>query len=475
MRPTFLGLLFATTLSWLLLADVCQAERIFVSQQDGASDDNAGTRNEPMRTISAAIERAQPGDVVLVSSGDYRDEDSGWGQGVIPVIGKGGQQPIRIRTTFAARVLVKRFLVRDSNNISIERFQFRGINFLEFPNWKDMPNIVVKDPDYEQPDFFLDYSTRKALIEDQFETYFSLVDSLDFSSAIEVENSEQVSVIGNSIIGYWAGIQCRQCKKMTIRSNRIWHTVNGIYTWLPKALVDSKIRLNVIGQSLDNGSDIREQSSKIDVAGNLVVMSGRSHISFMNGVSSSIIRNNVLLFGGYYSETMEFPGSSAISVNSSGEGNRVFRNYISGQIDLTEIDGNGIILDFIQDGHRVWVEKNVAVNNQGSGLNTTNSPNAYIRANSFGENRIGIKLSRDQDVEQTLIRNRLLSNSVAGIQTSLNIEKQTLIDSNFYRTQEGVPLILDGAPEHGTFFFTIEQLREATGWEQLGSAVILDQ
>lgn len=469
------GFICAIIICWSFLSGNCYADRIFVSQRAEASDDNAGTRRNPLRTISAAVERAQPGDRILVGTGDYRDEDTGWGPGVIPVVDKGGRRPIRIRAAFGAWVLVNRFLVRDSENISIEGFRFRGFDFQSFADWQDMPAIVVKDPDFERPNYFDAYSTRQALIENQYETYFALTNALDFTSAIEVERSEKISLVRNLIDGYWAGIQCRQCKKVVIQSNIIRHTVNGIFTWLPEALVDSKIRFNLVTQSLDNGIDIREQSRDVDVMGNLVVMSGRSHISFLNGVKSSWIRNNILLFGGYYSETMEFPGSSGISINSSGAGIRVFANYVAKQIDLTEVDGNGIILDFIQDGERVLVEKNTCVDNQGSGLNTTASPNALIRRNSFARNRVGIKLSRDQDINQTLIRNRILHNTLAGIQSSLNLDQQQEINRNRYITDLGVPLILDGEPEYGTFFFQLDQLRDDAGWERNGSALILNR
>lgn len=468
-----LGMIFVLLLSGLIQTDVCRGDRIFVSQRSEASDHNMGTRRKPLRTIAAAIEKAEPGDVVLVGSGDYRTEDSGWGTGVIPIVDKGGARRIQVRSMLGACVLVNQFLVRDSENVSIRGFQFRSLDFSQFPNWRDMPTVVVKDPNFDRPDYFEDFSTRKELIENQFETYFELLDTLDFTSAIDIERSSGIRVSNNSIDGYWAGIQCRQCKKILIQFNCIRHTANGIFTLLSEALVDSKIRFNFISQSLDNGIDIRGQSCGIVVAGNMVMRSGRAHISFQDGVSQSDIKSNFLYSGGHYSETMEFPGSSAISVNSSGSKIRILGNYISNQVDSTLIDGNGIILDFIQDGKRVLVRNNFAIGNQGSGINTTESPNALIRNNWFVRNKIGIKLSRDQDVNQTLVGNLILFNSFAGIQTSLNLDQQKNINRNVYLKSRGVPIVLDGEPAYGTFYFSIDHLRAETGWEKRGAALIL--
>ena len=54
------------------------------NQAANASDKNPGTKAQPLKTIQAGANRAQPGDTVLVKAGIYREE-------VIPP--RGGTSP----------------------------------------------------------------------------------------------------------------------------------------------------------------------------------------------------------------------------------------------------------------------------------------------------------------------------------------------------------------------------------------------
>lgn len=78
------------------------AATIYVSPDD--DDRHAGTREEPLRTISAAADRAVPGDMVLVLEGVYRER-------IAP--GRGGEprKPVVYRGEPGKRVFVKAFEV----------------------------------------------------------------------------------------------------------------------------------------------------------------------------------------------------------------------------------------------------------------------------------------------------------------------------------------------------------------------------
>jgi len=57
------------------LAGACLGATYHVSQgAPGASDDNPGTAEAPLKTIGAAMRLAQPGDTILVGEGTYREE-----------------------------------------------------------------------------------------------------------------------------------------------------------------------------------------------------------------------------------------------------------------------------------------------------------------------------------------------------------------------------------------------------------------
>lgn len=62
---------FRPLLAWLLLVSTLQAAEYHVSTS--GDDGNAGTRAQPLRTISRAAELAQPGDVITVHEGIYRE------------------------------------------------------------------------------------------------------------------------------------------------------------------------------------------------------------------------------------------------------------------------------------------------------------------------------------------------------------------------------------------------------------------
>jgi len=71
MRPHFA----AAALACLLLVPLPARAAVYyvAGTQAGAADVNPGTEAKPLKTISAAIARVQPGDTVLVKSGTYRE------------------------------------------------------------------------------------------------------------------------------------------------------------------------------------------------------------------------------------------------------------------------------------------------------------------------------------------------------------------------------------------------------------------
>ena len=67
--PRLLTLLFP-----LLFTASIHAREFYVSQQHPqAADTSAGTRETPLKTISAAAKMAQAGDTVVVGAGIYRE------------------------------------------------------------------------------------------------------------------------------------------------------------------------------------------------------------------------------------------------------------------------------------------------------------------------------------------------------------------------------------------------------------------
>ena len=202
-----------------------------------------------------------------------------------------------------------------------------------------------------------------------------------------------------------------------------------------------------------------------------------SHITLIRGTKNCTIRSNVARHGGYYSETMHFPGSSAINVHSSRAGTIVEGNFAAYQVDLTGNDGNGYIADVMSNGAGVLYRNNIAFRNMGAGLNTTKSPHCIIVNNTFIENGhnsydpgdgAGIQLSRQQDINQTIVNNLFYNNKAAGILSDRSIHSQNLIDYNLYYAPNGAPLIWDGSQLSERAYTTAEEIRQNSPWEKNG-------
>ena len=436
---------------------------------------------EPLRTIGAAVALTQPGDIVTVLEGDYRGDSTAFGIGVIPILNSGTQSdPVRLRAADGAEVTVSKVLMQDASDWIIEGFDFRGLDFSAFDGWSPMPRVVrTIDPNLPRPDFTQPFATRETRIREEFAIYFSILDELSFSSGVDLEKCQRVLVQENDVRGYFAGIQCRGCNQIQVHDNTIRECANGVFTFYAgdgaPGLLDSTIQGNDIQQCLDNGIDIRAESTWVYVDDNELAFNGRSHISLQDGASRCRVRFNSARNGGYYSETMKFPGSSGISMNDTGVRNFVTDNYVAMQFDLTGIDGNGIIIDRLRDGAFAIVDRNISANNEGAGLNLTLGA-AVVRRNVFLRNGryateprrgAGIKISRDEDVGNVIVNNTLAWNRAAGILASGNIQQQALVESNRYITS-GEPLIWDGFEVGDRDYRTLIEVQLITDHERRG-------
>ena len=468
-----------------VVAQPLQADNIFVSQAANASDDNPGTSSLPLETIAEGVSRAAPGDSVVVLSGDYRQENSGYGVGVIPVVNRSGALGSEIRIVGQDEPRIGSFLIRDSSHIRVTGFRAAGSDFFAQPNWNLMPTIVRDVPADQEPpiDYTSDFEDRREAVEAAFATYFSIIEDLEFSSAFDVLTSSHITLNHNFITGYWSGIQCRGASNIRISANRIVHCVNGIFTFDPApGLSNSLIIGNIVSQSLDTGIFIRRGSTNVRLLNNSVRFSGINHISLAEGCTNCRVTANRVSFGGYYSETMQFPGSSAISLNDCGTGNDVAFNVALRQVDLTGIDGNGMILDFMQEDAQATVRWNCSAFNMGSGLNLTASPGSRIHFNMFSNNGFlsttrrngaGIKFSREQDIGNRITQNLFYLNSEAGLISTDTLQFQELVEFNCYVTQFPVPLAWDAYNDGESSYETLEEMQTETGWELQGKAEVL--
>jgi hypothetical protein len=96
--------------SSLMLSCAAGARDIYVDNQNAnANDSNAGTATAPLRTLTAGVAQANPGDVVIVKAGRYSDPNSTWYSAFTPARSGTQAAPITIRSEpKLAAVLVPR-------------------------------------------------------------------------------------------------------------------------------------------------------------------------------------------------------------------------------------------------------------------------------------------------------------------------------------------------------------------------------
>ena len=125
------------------------------------------------------------------------------------------------------------------------------------------------------------------------------------------------------------------------------------------------------------------------------------------------------------------------------------------------------------------MDGNISFCNAGAGLNLTASPGNHIRGNIFAFNGhrstefrrgAGIKISRDQDTDNTIVNNFLILNRAAGILSSGTISAQENVDRNLYLTT-GERLIWDGFDIGDREYGTLMEVQAVTGWESGGAAL----
>lgn len=470
MRSSFVALLLFSVLTTPLLG-----KNIYVAQDPAADDQNPGTPALPVRTISRGVELAQPGDNVIVAEGDYRNDDAGAGPGIVSVSKSGGPgEWISIRAKADETPVVRSFLLTNCSYVRVTDMHLDDVDFSSVANWQDMPVIVYDEYSLPRPDYTLDYATRATQVEAEFATYFQLIQQLEYTYGVGVEDSDNILVARNQIDGYWGGVGCQNSTNVCVSTNSIQHAVNGI---IASGLQESVFTKNTVQQTLDVGITVRDASEGVVIRNNSVQHSGITHISLHTDVRDTRIIDNDLSFGGYYCETAEFPGGSGISVHTSLDKNVVRNNVVSYHIDLTNVDGNGIILDFTKNGKSVLIADNLLMRNMGSGINLTESPNSRIFRNTIMESGyqsagyrvgVGIKLSRDGDINNRILDNHLISNREAGILAYKRIYKQKEIDRNHYTTQ-GEPLIWDGFDIDQADYRSLEEVQIQTGFELNGT------
>lgn len=443
------------------------------------NDNNDGSFASPWQTIDRGVNGPDwnglsAGDSLFIRDGDYHEPFIGMGNW-ISVSGSAAAPVVITAYNGEAPVIYGGFYIKEQSYIHISHLTIIGPH--DFPaHWVDMPDMVIDDPSVGWIDPSENWSTREGKVWQKFATFMALYDqmeNIDWTEGISINNSSYITVENCTISRHTIGIGMNNdSDQLIVEHNTVHHCRDGIWSWrdggYTHSVSNSAIRYNHVSQHLDGGITAKYNAYNVVIEYNTSEYNGRQHYGIQaDGSSDCTIRYNTGTGAGYYSETMEYPGSSGINVHTAGSGNVVDGNWISGQRDSTLYDGNGVIVDYTPDGVRI--QNNVVYRNMGSGITSTHSGNNVIVNNTCVENGYqtpdarngaGIRMAQSDDVNNTLLNNILAHNKSCGIYDE-HLDQQAQIDYNLYVPLEGDPIVWvawDGSVQYDT----VEELRAAT-------------
>jgi parallel beta-helix repeat protein len=309
----------------------------------------------------------------------------------------------------------------------------------------------------------------------------------NWSNGISVRSSDNILIQGNHVSLHTIGIALSDgATQVIVEDNTMEYCRQGMWAWISEGIsaTDSIVRNNECSQSLSNCITIR-RAERVVVEGNIANYSAISQYGMGMDSRDCVLRNNFASHGGFYTETMEHPGSSCISIWTAGERNLVEGNYCAYHLDPTTWDGNGIIIDLSPNTKSI-VRRNILYRNQGSGVTFTASPEVAFYNNVMAENGLnhpdvtpgtsnanrngaGLRFAREEDVGHLIMNNIFHLNETSCVYSGGRLLNQPLVDYNLYSPYPGTPLIKDSWNESREFFsiadIQADSGREANGLE----------
>lgn len=442
---------------------------IYVSKN--GSDDSSGEITAPLLTVQKAIDISTPGTTILVEGGDYSDSE------FIEIEKKASaEHPIRLIADATTEVILPPVHVHESQYIEVTGFTIYAGEILP-ENWVDMPAVFVDNPTI-MIDRYDDYeSIRKEQIEKKYKTWHEFLaweKEGGTSSAIKISNSDYITVTNNELANATYGLLLQNdSRRIYAYKNYIHHNLVGILGSVSGgdkfSFSESLISNNDVEHSFRTGIAVHAGAHHNVIANNVVRYSGTLHLNTYQASGNNMFIFNRAEYGGYYTETMRHPGSSALSLHSCKRGCIAFGNYLAYQYDSTGADGNGIIIDFTAQG--AYVASNIIFKSQGSGITSTKSGNSHIINNTIveaGENAVleknsaGIRTADPQRDIGNIIANNIIHNPSGGgiLFKGGGGELQKYVDYNIFSFDEKIPLVVNDDPQNQKMFLSIDDLEQ---------------
>lgn len=444
-------------------------------------DTNPGTIDRPWKTILYALKHGVRGklqageNIVYVRGGTYPDTDRIYLD--VPNIGYPTDPALRdqIRLRILAypgeKPVVNSAWIWQTAHIEISGFSFKGPRV--YPaGLKDMKDVKIPtelrsvniDPNAPEIDLTLPWSSRQAQVKARYPLVWQLSSYEyrdNYQAGIFIYNSRNVTISKNEI-AYWGngiGIE-NETSELRIEGNTIHHCVHGLWAWVNTGRTATRFSLekaaitnNTFRENLRYGLAIGGaplDGDGVVIQGNCAEYNGTTHYGI--GAGKIIVQRNIGLYGGYYSELMEWPGASGVSVMTGSSGTiNVDSNYIAYQFDITGADGHGFITD--QSQAKAIFTNNIAYRNMGSGITLHQAAASVVANNTCVENgyhstyvrqwqayRAGIRILSDPQphvIVNNLLVNNYATNFLSGAAARNGL---TVFDYNGYVQPAGSPI-----------------------------------
>ena len=442
-------------------AAAAQHATYYVSKAAGASDSNNGTSstyisgtNGPWATIGHAASVAQAGDVVNVDAGNY-------GESVTIANSGTAGAPIQFHAVAGTNPVVSKFTISGKQYIDIRGFTVVGPKTLP-GNWQDMPAVVIDSPSTVINQSVAWTSGRQTAVDTKYATYVNTVNAFfsPYTEGFSISASSNIVIAQNTISLHTIGIlPSGGSSQITIDSNNCFHCYVGIENGSSGTppFSNSVISRNHCYQNLIHGIEVSSGATGITVENNLCEYHAQCQVILTSNAANCLIKNNTGQYGGYYAETMQYPGPSAFDFYGVGAGNVVDGNLAQYQVDVTLTDGSGFIAD--TSSNPLTFTNNIALNNMGRGISLTSTSNNRVVNNTLVGNGYqntgagkGSGLSINNSTGNTIQNNIFASNKYAHINSFVALTSAVL-DYNIYAP--GIPLAKDSS----TFYNTLASLQ----------------
>ncbi len=435
-------------------------------------------------TAQRAMTNAAAGDTVYFRGGTYGSAtstvyyvpaNSGTAEAQIVFSAYPGETPL----------IQAEFSVRNKQWLRFSGITVQG-NRVPPTNWSNMPAICIDDTSVGPIDPSEAWATREAKVRRKYATYMAWYDSIfaRWTSGFSFSECSHITLDHNTVSYCSSGILFNNGSSfMTSTDNELHHCYIGIFSYESNyaevpSVTDAIIRGNHCFQNLDSGINVAYGARRVLIEDNRCEFNAIGHIGTHHLTAGVTIRGNTVSYAGYYTETMEAPGSSALNAGFGADSLVIENNSESFQLDPTGWDGNGIMVDTNEALGSIAtppvVRNNVTYRNQGSGITVTRSSRCTIIHNTCVENGYnaaspnngaGLRLSQAESTATIAANNIFARNSCGGLWLDGAFSDQAFVNHNLYDMATGSPIL---ARDSAHSYTSLASLYTATGREQHG-------